>query len=199
MKFAPYVFFLLSLQFALGQNQEHVDFIHASASIEPIPLQQKIEGNVAYTFQLIHEVDSIFLDARNIEFSKVLLDGKKCTYRNTGEALTIYSSFKPGKRHVLKFDYEAHPKQTVYFLGWKDANALNDQIWTQGQGKYTSHWLPSLDDMTEKVEFDLRFTFNAKYSIISNGKLTKKEWLSETESYSWQFDMENPMSSYLVA
>jgi aminopeptidase N len=43
----------------------------------------------------------------------------------------------------------AKPKQTMYFVGSESND--NVQIWTQGQGKYTSHWFPSFDDVNEKV------------------------------------------------
>jgi aminopeptidase N len=37
----------------------------------------------------------------------------------------------------------------LYFVGSEAADDL--QIWTQGQGKYTSNWFPSFDDVNEKV------------------------------------------------
>jgi aminopeptidase N len=35
----------------------------------------------------------------------------------------------------------------MYFVGSESND--NVQIWTQGQGKYTSHWFPSFDDVNE--------------------------------------------------
>ncbi len=71
------------------------------------------------------------------------------------------------------------------------------QIWTQGQGKYTSNWLPSFDDMTEKVEFDLSIAFDSNYKVIANGKLQMIE--EDNGINTWTFDMRQPMSSYLLA
>ncbi|MDP5229707.1 MAG: M1 family metallopeptidase, partial [Cellulophaga sp.] len=50
----------------------------------------------------------------------------------------------------------------------------------------------------EKVEFDLNITFDAAYQVIANGKLvaTSNE---EPKSIMWSFDMQKPMSSYLLA
>jgi aminopeptidase N len=72
-----------------------------------------------------------------------------------------------------------------------------DQIWTQGQGKYTSHWLPSIDDVNDKIEFDISVVVPSDYQVVTNGKRIEKETLGL--STVWSFDMQQPMSSYLVA
>jgi aminopeptidase N len=41
----------------------------------------------------------------------------------------------------------------LYFVGSEAADDL--QIWTQGQGKYTSNWFPSFDDVNEKSNFNI--------------------------------------------
>ncbi|WP_349351293.1 MULTISPECIES: M1 family metallopeptidase [unclassified Flagellimonas] len=181
-----------------AQIQDKVDFLHAQVWIEPEPVENRIHGTVTYRFEVIKDVDSVYLDAVNMDFSKVFIDGKKMDYVYDGKKMTIKTDLKKGGQHDLSLAYVAKPKQTVYFLGWDDAVRNNEQVWTQGQGKYTSHWLPSFDDMTEKVEFDLKITLEQAYTVIANGKLIKKEPLPNSNGYTWQFDMEKPMSSYLV-
>ena len=181
-----------------AQIQDKVDFLHAQVWIEPEPVENRIHGTVTYRFEVIKDVDSVYLDAVNMDFSKVFIDGKKMDYVYDGKKITIKTDLKKGGQHDLSLAYVAKPKQTVYFLGWDDAVRNNEQVWTQGQGKYTSHWLPSFDDMTEKVEFDLEITLEQAYTVIANGKLIKKEPLPDSNGYTWQFDMEKPMSSYLV-
>src|SRR5690606_20428512 len=68
---------------------------------------------------------------------------------------------------------------------------------TQGQGKYSSHWVPSFDDMREKVEFDLSISFEKDYQVIANGTLMGTEELNGRKK--WSFNMDRPMSSYLLA
>src|SRR5690554_8197208 len=70
------------------------------------------------------------------------------------------------------------------------------QIWTQGQGKYTSHWLPSFDDEIEKVIFNTKITFESGYDVISNGTLDSKT--NQGKQTTWSYKMTQPMSSYLV-
>ena len=198
MKLSPIVIFLLLVQSMSAQIQDKVDFLHAQVWIEPEPVENRIHGTVTYRFEVIKDVDSVYLDAVNMDFSKVFIDGKKMDYVYDGKKITIKTDLKKGGQHDLSLAYVAKPKQTVYFLGWDDAVQNNEQVWTQGQGKYTSHWLPSFDDMTEKVEFDLKITLEQAYTVITNGKLIKKEPLPDSNGYTWQFDMEKPMSSYLV-
>ncbi len=183
-------------------------------------------GEVAYTFEVLADVDSVFLDAQNMSFSTVKLNGAKAKYSNTDKIISIHKKFKKGRSYILLLDYSATPKQTVYFLGWDDDLVDNEQtaplvrqseptgsqglpsgkqdvpsekqVWTQGQGKYTSHWLPSFDDMEEKVEFDLNITFDDSYEIIANGKLVSAK-NNRTGKKTWHFDMQQPMSSYLLA
>jgi aminopeptidase N len=83
-------------------------------------------------------------------------------------------------------------------MGWEDDIEGNEQIWTQGQGKYTSHWLPSFDVMEEKVEFDMSITFDDAYEVVANGKREAVIMDSKSQK-TWQFDMDHPMSSYLLA
>ena len=205
--FAPHSFmrqklasvFLLLCFWVSAQHQDKVDFISAEVSIEPIPLEKKIKGFVTYEFEVLQDVDSVFLDAKNMEFLAVQLNGKKIKYFNNGKIVSIRKSFRKGKDYKIKLTYSCTPKQTVYFLGWNDDVVGNEQIWTQGQGKYTSHWLPSFDDMNEKLEFDLSFISNLDKTIeIANGIIKKVKSNPNGETIV-SFDMQNPMSSYLLA
>ena len=181
-----------------GQHQDKVDFIKAKVYLGPLPKEKKIQGGVIYRFNVLQNVDSVFFDAKNMDFSKVELDGKKIDFTATEKTISISHKFKKGDSHKLIIEYIAKPKQTVYFIGWDDELEGNEQIWTQGQGKYTSHWLPSFDDMEEKVEFDLTIEADKKYQVIANGNLLLKTDNDEEDAI-WLFDMKKPMSSYLLA
>ncbi len=198
MKLFLFLLLLLESFFINAQHQDKIDFVRGEILITPLPKEKKILGKVTYTFKVLADVDSVFLDARNISFSNVKLNGAKANYSNTDKIISIHKKFKKGRSYTLFLDYSATPTQTVYFLGWEDDVPDNEQIWTQGQGKYTSHWLPSFDDMEEKVEFDLNITFDDSYEVIANGKLVSTKSNSKDKKI-WHFDMQHPMSSYLLA
>ncbi|MDT7830728.1 M1 family metallopeptidase [Pricia sp. S334] len=163
---------VLDCTFGITQHQEKVDFIRGDVFLTPLPEHKRIDGTVTYDFEVLEDVDSVFLDAHQMDFSAVLLDGKKMAYSNSGSKITISKRLEKGEKHQLHLKYSCIPKQTVYFFGWDDDVVDNEQIWTQGQGKYTSHWLPSFDAMEEKVEFDLRIRFDAAYEVIASGTPT---------------------------
>ncbi len=212
MKLILFVLLLLTSFFINAQHQDKVDFSRGEISITPLPKEKRILGDVAYNFKVLADVDSVFLDAQNMSFSTVKLNGAKASYSNTGKMISIHKKFKKGKSYKLLLHYSATPKQTVYFLGWDDEVSdtrqpspskkqgvpSEKQVWTQGQGKYTSHWLPSFDDMEEKVEFDLNITFDDSYEVIANGKLVSSKRNAKGK-ITWYFDMRHPMSSYLLA
>jgi len=189
--------FCISSTCLFSQHQDKVDFVHANVTLTVDPIAEELKGNVVFKFEVLNKVDSIFLDAKNMEFLNIGLNGKKVKSRNDDNTITIFKNFKKGRFYELSLAYKVKPKQTVYFLGFDDVIDGNEQVWTQGQGKYTSHWLPSFDDMTEKLEFDLNITFDNDYEVIANGKLQK---VKETNGLNtWSFDMMKPMSSYLLA
>ncbi|PIB25393.1 aminopeptidase [Maribacter sp. 4U21] len=191
-----FVFFFCAIT---AQHQDKVDFIRADVSIELIPQEKRLKGLVSYQLKILADVDSIFLDAKNMHFSKTLLSGNPIRSENTQQIIKVHHQFKEGEQYELLLQYDCTPKQTVYFLGWDDDVEGNEQLWTQGQGKYTSHWLPSFDDMEEKVEFDLSIKSNLNKPItIANGRI-KEVKSNHNGSTITSFDMKEPMSSYLLA
>ncbi|MFV0564208.1 MAG: M1 family metallopeptidase [Flavobacteriaceae bacterium] len=187
---------LFCFQVVMAQQTDYVDFKTAKIDLGFKPDSTKVFGFVRYDFKILKPADSIFIDAQNMTFAQVELNGKKANFSNDKKKLWIKYRFKPDKTYTVSFRYEAKPQKALYFIDW-GIEGGNQQIWTQGQGKYTSNWLPSFDDMSEKVEFDLSITFNKNYQVIANGKLTKKE--VNTSTATWHYNMQQPMSSYLVA
>ena len=177
------------------QAQRNVDFTKVEAQIKPY--SNGLSGVARYDFTVLKSVDTLRLDAVNMEFSSVYLSNKAVTdnLHYDGKQVKLAVKLAPGS-YKLKLGYVTQPKQTVYFIP-RDTTASIRQIWTQGQGKYTSHWLPSFDAMDEKLEFDLHFYVPSKYTVIANGKLI--DTTSTGGLTHWEFDMKNPMSSYLAA
>ncbi|WP_278035604.1 M1 family metallopeptidase [Flavobacterium nitratireducens] len=185
--------FLFISAFVFGQQTKNVDFTSVSAHLNLNPNEKSISGLVNYTFKVLKEVDTIRLDAQNMEFFEVKLNKKKIAFLNSGKQLLIVYPFKKGK-NAITFEYKAIPKQALYFVGSIEADDL--QIWTQGQGRYTSHWFPSFDDVNEKLIFNLSVGFDSDYKVVANGVLKKK--ISTNQSTTWQYQMQKPMSSYLL-
>lgn len=192
MKLFSLIFLFLST-IAFSQQLEKVDFKNVTAQLSIDADAKKVKGKVVFDFELLSAIDTIKIDAQQMTFSGLMINNKPVQFKNSGRQLQLFEGFVKGK-NTLTFDYEATPKQTMYFIGSESLDNL--QIWTQGQGKYTSHWFPSFDDVNEKVIFNLDVAFNKKYRVISNGVLDKK--MNSGTDIQWQYRMKKPMSSYLL-
>jgi aminopeptidase N len=185
--------FLLIFSFSFAQQSQKVDFKVLNVNLIPNAIEKSISGEVIYDFQVLSTIDTISIDAINMDFDAVKINGKTVKYKNSSKKIQLFEGFKKGK-NKLTFHYKATPKQTLYFIG--EENKL--QIWTQGQGKFTSHWLPSFDDVNEKIVFNISVQFDDKFTVLSNGELEKVSVSSNENTKTWQFQMSKPMSSYLA-
>jgi aminopeptidase N len=186
-------FILLFSAFAFCQQTESVDFKTVLGKIKVNPIEKTVSGEVKYDFEVIKAIDTIKIDAQNMTFTAVKINGKGVNFLSTSKQLLLIKPFKTGK-NKLTFQYHCQPKQTMYFFGSEATQNL--EIWTQGQGKYTSNWFPSFDDVNEKVIFNLDVTFDKKYEVIVNGICKKTNLTANLKT--WQYRMKSPMSSYLL-
>ncbi|WP_418263057.1 M1 family metallopeptidase [Flavobacterium faecale] len=192
-----YLFLFLSY-FTIAQQTQSVDFKSSCGKINLNPKEKSISGKVVYEFKVVKPIDTISIDAQKMSFESVLLNGKKINFQNTNKQLQLISTFKKGN-YKVEFDYKAFPKQALYFVGDFETSGnstIPSQIWTQGQGRYTSNWYPSIDDVNEKVVFKLEIAFDNQYQVVSNGVLKSKK--SQKGETVWSYQMNKPMSSYLL-
>lgn len=187
-----YLFLLIST-FTFAQQTQFVDFKSVLGTIAINSATKTVSGTVTYEFQVLKPIDTLKIDAQKMTFSDLKLNGKVINYCNTQKQLQLIFPFKKVKNQ-LTFCYSTTPTQALYFVG-SEAND-NLQIWTQGQGKYTSHWFPSFDDANEKLVFNMNISFDKNYQVISNGKLRNVK--TNGDITQWNYQMEKPMSSYLL-
>jgi aminopeptidase N len=159
--------------------------------IEINALDKSVSGEVNYIFKLSNPIDTIKIDAQNIDFSNLKINNIEVKYINNRKQILLYEGYKLGVNQ-LTFNYWVQPNQAMYFVG----KGEQLQIWTQGQGKYTSNWFPSFDDPNEKLIFNLDIKFNTDFQVVSNGKLESKTTCQD--NFIWNYRMKKPMSSYLL-
>lgn len=193
--------FLLVSVFGFAQQTKVVDFKTINASLELNPIKRNVVGKCEYTFEVKQKTDTIRIDAQKMVFTNLKINNKEVKFKATTTELLLYKGYKKGI-NTLTFDYEAFPTQAMYFVNWDFTKAtttpeeVNGQIWTQGQGRYTSNWLPSFDDVNEKVIFGLEIAFQKSFQVISNGVLVST--VQNGGHRIWRYQMEKPMSSYLL-
>lgn len=179
-----YLFFCFTVS---GQQLDRVNFLQIDAIIEPVVATKQVKGKMTVQFEVLKPTNQVYLDARSMEINSVETSLIEVAAQQT--KIVLSASFAPGNVYTATFSYTAKPKQTVYFTG--------NQIWTQGQGKYTSHWLPSLDDVQDKMVFNISILGESGKTVLANGKLSSVEVKDGMKQ--WNYIMEKPMSSYLVA
>ncbi|WP_411768473.1 M1 family metallopeptidase [Winogradskyella sp. A3E31] len=182
--------------FSFSQQTDNVDFLRLEASISFYPDSSKVYGSGKYSFKILRPVDSVYIDAKGFKLDTTIPDwvNNGLNYSYDGKKIWIKGDFNTGETYEFNFEYEVIPKKALYFL--KRGGDWN--IWTQGQGKYTSNWLPSFDDVNEKVVFNLAFLYRPDYTVLSNGSFNKR-FDKHLAQNVFVFNMEKPMSSYLVA
>jgi aminopeptidase N len=192
-----------------GRIREHnVDFLTMNLTVNFNTLESQVIGNVKYEFKPIqYLVDTLFLNAPNINIKSVKVNGQNTPFDTNKEGLTIRftSSLDWHKTYKLDIDYIATPRRGLYFVGWNvpDKNPTKNryftrkQIWTQGQGIDNRHWIPCYDDVNDKLITSTTITFDSAYTVIANGAL-KKKTKNTNGTTTWSFAMDKPMVPYLI-
>lgn len=193
MKYRFYILIFIICFSAEAQQTDYVDFIKADATIGFNVEEKQVIGLVTYSFNILKNTDSVFIDAKSMNINSVFEAFGESKYVYNNKTIVLQKPFKKGNTYTVTIDYTVKPKKALYFVNKKSSY----QIWTQGQGKYTSNWLPSIDDMNDKIEFDLSLFYDNDYVAIANGKQIVKT--AHGKDTVVKYNMKQPMSSYLVA
>ena len=184
--------------FSNAQQTDYVDYKSAKTYLGITPDSSKVYGKVWYNLEILKSTDSIFLDAVDMKFDNVYIrtegDKESLDFRFYDDKIYFKYPFEKEKKYTIFFDYIAYPKKAMYFLERND----KWQVWTQGQGKYTSNWLPSIDDVNDKIIFNIGFIDCDLDTFLSNGVQSLSVPLPDN-CMKYQYNMQKPMSSYLVA
>lgn len=197
MRFPLLIFLLLFLgKNSYAQQIHYVDFKEVDGNIQLLPETQTVKGDLTYTFELKKSTDTLYLDGRNMTAALLPASSFKPELKTSNNKIYFIYPFQQGKTYTVHFTYTVkNPKNALYFIEEDDFG--NFQIWSQGQGKNNSFWLPSIDDFNDKIIFNLSYTVPKNYKAIANGKLKQHRSLENEEV--WEYQMENPISSYLAA
>ena len=192
---AYFIVCFFSFSTLIAQSKLKPDATHIKAEITLDTISKSVQGRVSILFDATKASDTLVIDARNMALKDLEVNNLEVPFKYDNKQIKIDPNAFINGTNTLNFSYHSTPKKALYFVGWE--NPAPNEIWTQGQGKYTSNWLPSFDDMNEKVIFELTITFNSKYQVLSNGILKNKQ--STNNLTSWTYSMNQPMPSYLLA
>lgn len=199
MKWISFITLFTTL-FIQAQNTpsqlDYIDFLTGNVAMTLVATSNEVRGTVTYEAAILEDTTSIFIDAKNLVNYEVFVNDRKVKSVYDGEKVVVESNYTKGERIKITLDFTNYPSKALYHIDL-DNDRNWDQIWTQGQGKYTSNWLPSIDDLNDKITWTIQITSPDNKTVIANGKL--EEIKPAASQKVWTYKMEHPMSSYLLA
>lgn len=183
------------------------DLVHTKLKVKFDIPNEKMAGEAWITLQPhFYPTDSLSLDAKGMEISKVTLEnGKdlKYTYQNSKIKINLDKKYKKNEPYTVYIKYTAIPSSVTQ----KGSAAINDakglyfinprgeeedkptQIWTQGETESSSCWFPTIDKTNQKTSEEIYMTVPDKYVTLSNGSLKSQTKNSDgTRTDYWKFD-----------
>lgn len=204
------------------ERNRNIDVTHMKVEVKFDVYKKSVMGKVTHTFNILqNQVDTIFFDAPGIQIISATIDGKALSHTTLPEgvvvqcgldepiAMPIARNKKPKTQHQIVFEYIAYPKKGIYFSGYTAANGqpllgnidesdmIRKQIWTQGQGIDNRHWIPMIDDRSDKYITETVVTHDSKHQVLSNGALKSKK-VNKDGTTTWHYALNQPHAGYLL-
>lgn len=204
------------------ERNRNIDVTHMKVEVKFDVYKKSVMGKVTHTFNILqNQVDTIFFDAPGIQIISATIDGKALSHTTLPEgvvvqcgldepiAMPIARNKKPKTQHQIVFEYIAYPKKGIYFSGYTAANGqpllgnidesdmIRKQIWTQGQGIDNRHWIPMIDDRSDKYITETVVTHDSKHQVLSNGTLKSKK-VNKDGTTTWHYALNQPHAGYLL-
>jgi aminopeptidase N len=204
------------------ERNRNIDVTHMKVEVKFDVYKKSVMGKVTHTFNILqNQVDTIFFDAPGIQIISATIDGKALSHTTLPEgvvvrcgldepiAMPIARNKKPKPQHQIVFEYIAYPKKGIYFSGFTAANGqpllgnidesdmIRKQIWTQGQGIDNRHWIPMIDDRSDKYITETVVTHDSKHQVLSNGTLKSKK-VNKDGTTTWHYAINQPHAGYLL-
>jgi aminopeptidase N len=176
------------------------DLIHTNLTVSFNWEESQLNGNATLTCApYFYPTDSLILDAKAMEVSSVMLDGKALKFEYNDKKflrIKLDKEYKKGEKYTVSIKYIAKPEEKLeggssaissdkglYFINPKGENPNQmPQIWTQGETEASSVWFPTIDRPNQKTTQEIFMTVKDKYKTLSNGSLafiTKHSFLME--------------------
>lgn len=189
----------------LAPRERFVDFTHLKLEVEFEPKKKLVRGTVNEKFTVLRkELDTLFLDAIDMTFYEVKLDGKDIEYVKYEKGITLKfpKTLAWNEGHEIQIKYEATPKKGLYFVGWDDeTNRSRKQIWTQGQGIDNRCWIPMYDERNDQLVSEMIVHFDTTYKVLSNGELLYKKAANNKLPQgmnTWHYKISHRHAPYLI-
>jgi aminopeptidase N len=189
------------------ERSRSIDVTHMKVEATLFPKEKKVIGTVTHQFKSLQtQIDTLFFDAPGIQVHSVVLNGKTVAFRTNSQGLIVESKMKPPylSENQIMIRYTAFPQKGLYFIGWnfdtieEPAHMTRQQVWTQGQGIDNRHWIPMMDDRSDKFTTETIITFHQDFRVLSNGTLVSVKENKSDKTKTWHYSLNKPHAGYLL-
>jgi aminopeptidase N len=190
------------------------DLIHTKLEVSFDWEKSQMKGKATITAkQHFYASDSLILDAKGMDVSKVEMNGKTMTFNYTDSLklrIKLDKVYTRDEKYTVVIDYVSKPEERktggssaitsdkgLYFINPKgEIKGKMPQIWTQGETEANSVWFPTVDAPNAKSTQEMYITVADKYLTLSNGKLLdSKKNADGSRTDHWKQDL--PHAPYL--
>ncbi len=136
-----------------------------------------------------HGIDSLKLDAVNLNIQSVKLGTQEQDFDYDGEQLQVrlQQPTEAGKVIELAIAYSVEkPQRGLYFISPDEHYPHKPtQVWTQGEDEDSRFWFPCFDYPGQLATSEIRVRVPKPLIAISNGELIKTEVDGDNKIYHW--------------
>ncbi len=172
---------------------------------------QTITGRVQHVVVPFRKLDSIELDAVEMEINRVVQRGgqpaadsqdSELEFDHDNETLTIQLP-QPAPAGVplrLVIDYVVvKPRHGGHFVVPDEREPDQPKMfWTQSESEYARYWFPCLDSPVDRVESETIVVVPEQFMVLSNGTLQKKS-KSKNGRRTWHWTQRKTHVPYLIS
>ena len=178
------------------------DVIHYKLDLRFDEKNKRVHGKTDITLRpLDAALDSLTLDAADLNVSSVTLGATPLRFRSTSNDLSIFfdSRHSPSDTITVSIDYSCKPEKGLYFIQ-PDSGDLTrrSQIWTQGEEMDNRYWFPCYDFPDDKATSEVIATVQENYAVLSNGALVSESHDTTAHTRTFHWKQSNPHTSYLI-
>lgn len=178
-----------------------VDVEHIDLRLTPDLEARRLDGVCSTTVRALDEpVNSLSLDAVDLNVESVTRDGKPLEFRPRGDRLEIVFDppLSPDSAATFAIAYNVtNPRHGLFFVEpSKEYPKKIRHAWTQCQDENARYWFPCLDYPGEKQTTSTTITVPKGQFALGNGELVERR--DEGATTVFRYRQETPHSTYLV-
>lgn len=185
------------------QPKQRLDVLHYDIDLKINPAASTIQGTVTMTFVPTATLGVLKMRLKQpLAVSSCTLDGAAVVPRRNDSDLvfSFNPGLAPGTTHIVRIKYDGAPSRPNDFTGgiFFDSHAGTPSATTLSEPFDSYVWWPCVDDVSDKVTFDLRLTAPPGMTGASNGTLIGTSRTTDGSTvYRWRESY--PMANYLLS